>query len=337
MKKYFLIKKLYQFIFFISILLSFSNLNTFACKYTFTVSLTGGTPTATCLFKDTSAGSAQSCAETTNRGSNNTLFPNNVFFCSSENKIATCPISANNLSYDAVFNKTYNTGTGKFEYTILKAGTGCILSNLATPNPIPNPPPGGINIVQGCNISSSSNPGDSCQIPSDCYESSSQPILFNKVGSIQGGLYCISTQTDPKKGTVYFCPNLEIPYPAVNRPYRYVEITDLVVSGTDKIVKLKTGNTNCTTLFANTKLKVKIPVDYSPVGLLKTISNFLFYVAILYFVLLMLSNGYAYVRAAEDPGKLKEIKASLFNTIAGFLFVLLSGGLIISLINSIGL
>ena len=78
-------------------------------------------------------------------------------------------------------------------------------------------------------------------------------------------------------------------------------------------------------------------MDYSPVGLLKTISNFLFYVAILYFVLLMLSNGYAYVRAAEDPGKLKEIKASLFNTIAGFLFVLLSGGLIISLINSIGL
>jgi len=75
----------------------------------------------------------------------------------------------------------------------------------------------------------------------------------------------------------------------------------------------------------------------SPIGLIKTLSNFLFYFAILYFVLLILSNGFAYVRAAEDPGKLKEIKASLFNTIAGFLFVLLSGGLIISLINQIGL
>ena len=89
--------------------------------------------------------------------------------------------------------------------------------------------------------------------------------------------------------------------------------------------------------FGSTSRKTTLAADVSPIGLIKTLSNFLFYFAILYFVLLILSNGFAYVRAAEDPGKLKEIKASLFNTIAGFLFVLLSGGLIISLINQIGL
>lgn len=88
--------------------------------------------------------------------------------------------------------------------------------------------------------------------------------------------------------------------------------------------------------FGSRNVKALKPEILSPVGLVKTISNFLFYFAIFYFVLLMLINGFSYVRAAEDPGKLKEIKANLFNTIAGFLFVLLSGGLIISFINQIG-
>jgi hypothetical protein len=126
--------------------------------------------------------------------------------------------------------------------------------------------------------------------------------------------YCINEQ-------IIMCPDTVTTYPQAKASSECARFNNLTAGGT----------------FPNTTLKASLAADVSPIGLIKTISNFLFYFAILYFVLLILSNGFAYVRAAEDPGKLKEIKASLFNTIAGFLFVLLSGGLIISLINQIGI
>jgi hypothetical protein len=126
--------------------------------------------------------------------------------------------------------------------------------------------------------------------------------------------YCINEQ-------IIMCPNTVTTYSLAKTSSECARFNNLTAGGT----------------FPNTTLTASLPADLSPIGLIRTLSNFLFYFAILYFVLLILSNGYAYVRAAEDPGKLKEIKASLFNTIAGFLFVLLSGGLIISLINQLGL
>lgn len=74
----------------------------------------------------------------------------------------------------------------------------------------------------------------------------------------------------------------------------------------------------------------------SPGQVIKSISDVLYYFSIFFFIILMLTNAFAYVRSGEDPAKLKEIKASIFNTIAGFLFVILSGSLIINLIQQIG-
>lgn len=96
---------------------------------------------------------------------------------------------------------------------------------------------------------------------------------------------------------------------------------------------LTASGINLTPAYTNIKTTDSTPL--SPGNIIKQISNFLYFFAIFYFILLMLTNAFAYVRSGEDPSKLKEIKASLFNTIAGFLFVLLSGGLIISLINQL--
>ncbi|NBO17401.1 MAG: hypothetical protein EBV07_00700 [Proteobacteria bacterium] len=74
----------------------------------------------------------------------------------------------------------------------------------------------------------------------------------------------------------------------------------------------------------------------SPLNIIRTITNFLYYFAIFYFIVLMLVNAISYVRSAEDPSELKKIKESLFNTIAGFLFVLLSGSVIVYLLTQIG-
>jgi hypothetical protein len=71
----------------------------------------------------------------------------------------------------------------------------------------------------------------------------------------------------------------------------------------------------------------------SPVNLVQTINNFMFYIAGFIFLMMIIINAIGYIQSKEDPRKLQEINKSLFNTFAGLLFVLLAGGFIISLIS----
>lgn len=69
-------------------------------------------------------------------------------------------------------------------------------------------------------------------------------------------------------------------------------------------------------------------------GILQRVSQLLYAVAIFLFVFLMIINGIHLVRSGNSPEELKKAKEGIFKTIAGFLFVLFSGGFIISIINS---
>ena len=298
--------------------------NTTNCRFTPDL-LAGGNvnctqntvPTLTgCSFGPYSTGSTtyRNCAESV-PGEGEKSISGKFQYCGPDNNKYQCDTQIN---YTSLFGPN-TTGTGARDYT------GKTLTSTARSGPYNCKPLAAIN----CNVQANLTEVN-CAVPENCFNGGSG-VKYNS----EGYIFCISDGGSTTAGKKYICKG----------SFGALTYSD-VATKSGGVVSLKSAYADpakCMLVsdfnhsFPNTSLKVKIPVDYSPVGLLKTISNFLFYVAILYFVLLMLSNGYAYVRAAEDPGKLKEIKASLFNTIAGFLFVLLSGGLIISLINSIGL
>jgi len=75
-----------------------------------------------------------------------------------------------------------------------------------------------------------------------------------------------------------------------------------------------------------------LPLGYTQI--LQRVSQLLYATAVFLFVLLMIINGIHLVRSGNSPEELKKAKEGIFKTIAGFLFVVFSGGFIISIINS---
>lgn len=81
------------------------------------------------------------------------------------------------------------------------------------------------------------------------------------------------------------------------------------------------------------KVNRLLPLEYT--SILQRVAQVLYGTAIFLFVFLMIINGIHLVRSGSSPEELKKAKEGIFNAIAGFLFVLFSGGFIISIINSI--
>ena len=298
--------------------------NTINCRFTPDL-LSGGNvnctqntvPTLTgCTFGPYSTGSTtyRNCAESV-PGEGEKNVSGKFQYCGPDNNKYQCDTQIN---YNSLFGPN-TTGTGAKDYT------GKTLTSTARSGPYNCKPLAAIN----CNVQANLTEVN-CAVPENCFNGGSG-VKYNS----EGDIFCISDGGSTTAGKKYICKGSFGTLTYSDVATKSGGVISLKSAYADPAKCMLVSDYNLS--FPSTSLKIKIQADYSPVGLLKTISNFLFYVAILYFVLLMLSNGYAYVRAAEDPGKLKEIKASLFNTIAGFLFVLLSGGLIISLINQIGL
>lgn len=245
-------------------------------------------------------------------------------YCAPDNKKISCN---SKTSYETLF-APLQTGTGlDFEgktssnLTTAARNNGC---ELYRPE-------------EGCNVSATPSADGSCRVPESCYTSNN--VVKSKIGNKDVALYCVSKSSrDVKDGFIYACP-----LGPGKEPYDYPLIADLESSGfvslQDEQVfdgERKTLTSVCDLYTEGfITLSNESPDPLSPLGLIRSISNFLYFFAIFYFIVLVLTNAFAYVRAAEDPGKLKEITQSLFNTVSGLLFVILAGGVIVYLINQI--
>ena len=78
----------------------------------------------------------------------------------------------------------------------------------------------------------------------------------------------------------------------------------------------------------STTTRTQEVVISSPLIFIKVLSNFLFYAAIVLFIINFLIAGLAYVKSKGDPTALKAAQARITNSIGGFVFILLVGALL---------
>jgi hypothetical protein len=87
--------------------------------------------------------------------------------------------------------------------------------------------------------------------------------------------------------------------------------------------------------FANFQTS-KAVTPSSPLAFIKVLSDFLFWLAVIIFVINFLRAGLAYAQSKGDEGKLKEASAILTSTIGGIIFILLIGGLVRYILDTLG-
>jgi len=68
--------------------------------------------------------------------------------------------------------------------------------------------------------------------------------------------------------------------------------------------------------------------SFNPITLIKTLSDFLFSLAVIIFIINMLRASFMYVTSSGDEGKMKEAYTTITNTIFGFVFIVFIGALI---------
>jgi hypothetical protein len=86
--------------------------------------------------------------------------------------------------------------------------------------------------------------------------------------------------------------------------------------------------------FVAAALTQKVAIS-SPLTFIKVLSNFLFYAAILIFIINFLLAGLQYVRSGGQPDALKTAQARITNSIGGLIFILLVGGLLNYLVSQL--
>jgi hypothetical protein len=74
----------------------------------------------------------------------------------------------------------------------------------------------------------------------------------------------------------------------------------------------------------------------SPLAFIKVLSDFIFWLAVLIFVINFLRAGLSYTQSKGDETKLKEASAILTSTIGGMVFILLMGGLVRYILDTLG-
>jgi len=78
----------------------------------------------------------------------------------------------------------------------------------------------------------------------------------------------------------------------------------------------------------STTARTQTVVISSPLAFIKVLSNFLFYAAIVIFIINFLLAGLQYVKSKGEPEALKAAQAKITNSIGGFVFILLVGALL---------
>jgi hypothetical protein len=86
------------------------------------------------------------------------------------------------------------------------------------------------------------------------------------------------------------------------------------------------------TNFANYEFKA-IQESFNPINLIKTISDFLYALAVIIFIINMLRASFMYVTSGGDERKMKEAYTTITNTIFGMVFLVFIGGLIMYFIT----
>jgi hypothetical protein len=199
----------------------------------------------------------------------------------------------------------------------------------------------------------------SCQDPQDCLNKS-----FTVKDAIIGGeaventtMYCIALNNKlSSDSSIVGLNGLLLTGPGIVVGCKDSKVTNYLEIYDDYVKFLKERgvySTVCTPLneanvfdydrfnspFGNTQTKVDVTLEetgaINPVGLVYQFSTFTFYIASFIFVILIMINGISYIRSKENPSELAKIKTSLFNTISGYLFIILIGGLIINIITQI--
>jgi hypothetical protein len=97
-------------------------------------------------------------------------------------------------------------------------------------------------------------------------------------------------------------------------------------------------DSRCTKMckYVSVKLGVVEPEKlYSPLALINTAADFIFWLAVVIFILNILSAGFDYVRSGDQPDKLKEASDHITGTIFGFVFILVVGGVINYIIRTL--
>ena len=84
--------------------------------------------------------------------------------------------------------------------------------------------------------------------------------------------------------------------------------------------------------FTNVVSGQKVEIN-SPLVFIKVLSNFLFYAAIVIFIINFLIAGLAYVKSKGEPEALKTAQARITNSIGGLIFILLVGALLNYLVS----
>ena len=90
-------------------------------------------------------------------------------------------------------------------------------------------------------------------------------------------------------------------------------------------------NTRCSKLckYVAVNLTTIQPVTInSPLALIKVVVNFLFWLAVVIFIINMLSAALDYIKGGDQPDKLKEASDRITGTIFGFVFLLVASGVI---------
>ena len=72
----------------------------------------------------------------------------------------------------------------------------------------------------------------------------------------------------------------------------------------------------------------------SPIALIKSVTDVLFYVAVILFIVNLLRAGLAYIQSEGVPDDLKKSRSLLSNTMSGMVFFLLVSGLILYIANA---
>lgn len=117
-----------------------------------------------------------------------------------------------------------------------------------------------------------------------------------------------------------------------NAPYQYLELINSQRSHCDSFYNFKNKTGLYSAPSINRGVTRNQPLGY--IEIFQRISQTIYAVSVFLFVLIMIINGIRFVRSGNNPEELKKGKEGLFNAIAGFLFVLFSGGFIIYMINS---
>lgn len=202
-------------------------------------------------------------------------------------------------------------------------------------------------------------PSNSCSLSNDLSTEISKtdksgcdnPSLCQANNTFSAGegenIFCVQEGSDPTKGKKYICKSSyykrnqgALPCVGGNR---LTQISDYT-SAIEAIERSNSGN------YCDSEIPCKgvdnyveeiklertisrlLPLGYT--GILQRLSQLLYATAVFLFVLLMIINGIHLVRSGNSPEELKKAKEGIFKTIAGFLFVVFSGGFIISIINS---